>query len=250
MKHRQTIPLTPSLSRKGRGGMVSYASLPSPLTGEGKVRVRPITKIYRKNQYILVSAILWFCLATAYAAHIGDPAPAFTGKDTYGKTRKLSDFQGKFVVLEWHNHDCPFTMSQYKGKMQRLQQIWTGRGVIWLRVISSAPGKEGYVTAQRANLDAVRNGTAATATILDPTGVIGHAYGAKTTPHMFVIDPKGILIYDGAIDNAPLEDEMSERTKDGKHYVNYVDQALQAATSRQEVSIKTTVPYGCGVKYK
>lgn len=193
---------------------------------------------------------LGLCLSGAHAAQVGNPAPLFTGVDSHGKTRQLSDYQGKFVVLEWHNHDCPFTMSQYKGKMQRLQQIWTGRGVIWLRVISSAPGKEGYVTAKRANLDATRNGTAATATLLDPTGTIGHAYGAKTTPHMFVIDPKGILIYDGAVDNEPLEDEMSERTKDGKPYVNYVDQALQAATSGREVSIKTTAPYGCSVKYK
>ncbi|HJT23138.1 MAG TPA: redoxin domain-containing protein [bacterium] len=202
------------------------------------------------TQYFLRVLAFWLCLSTANAARIGDHAPAFTGKDTYAKTHKLSDYQGKFVVLEWHNHDCPFTMSQYKGKMQRLQQIWTGRGVIWLRVISSAPGKEGYVTAKRANLDAARNGTAATATLLDPSGVIGHAYGAKTTPHMFVIDPKGILIYDGAIDNAPLVDEMSDKTEDGKTYVNYVDRALEEATSGRNVSIKTTIPYGCSVKYK
>ncbi len=203
-----------------------------------------------KKHFLLKTFVFWFCLTTAQAAQVGEPAPAFTGKDTHGKTHQLSGYQGKFVVLEWHNHDCPFTMSQYKGKMQKLQQEWTGRGVIWLRVISSAPGKEGYVTAKRANLDAVRNGTAATATLLDPEGVIGHAYGAKTTPHMFIIDPKGTLIYDGAADNAPLEDGMSEHTGDGKPYVNYVDQALQDATSGRDVLIKTTVPYGCGVKYK
>jgi len=202
------------------------------------------------KRHFFIIFVLGFLFSTAHSAQVDHPAPAFTGKDTYGKIHKLSDYQGKFVILEWHNHDCPFTMSQYKGKMQKLQQVWTGRGVIWLRVISSAPGKEGYVTAKRANLDADRNGTAATATLLDPTGVIGHAYGAKTTPHMFIIDPTGILIYDGAIDNAPLEDEMSEKTKDGKTYINYVDQALQEAVSGQEISVKTTVPYGCGVKYK
>ncbi len=201
--------------------------------------------------FIYSSPILFFLSASlAPAAQVGDPAPAFTGKDSYGKIHRLSDSRGKFVVLEWHNHDCPFTQSQYKGKMQRLQQEWTQRGVVWLRVISSAPGKDGYVTAKRANLDAKRNGTAATATLLDPDGVIGRAYGAKTTPHMFIINPKGILIYDGAIDNAPLEDEMADKTRDGKAYVNYLDRALSEAVAGREVSIKTTVPYGCSVKYK
>lgn len=193
--------------------------------------------------------ILFIC-SPVQAASVGDPAPSFIGKDTYGKVRKLSDYSGKFVVLEWHNHDCPYTQSQYKGKMQKLQQEWTGKGVIWLRVISSAPGKDGYVTAKRANLDASRSGTAATATLLDPDGVIGHAYGAKTTPHMFIIDPKRLLLYDGAIDNAPLEDEMSDQTKSGQPYVNYVDQALWEASTGKTISVKTTVPYGCSVKYK
>lgn len=204
----------------------------------------------KKSCFLLTIITLSLSASAAHAARVGDPAPAFTGKDTYGKVRRLSDFRGKFVVLEWHNHDCPFTQSQYKGKMQRLQQEWTQKGVVWLRVISSAPGTDGYVTASRANLDARRNGTAATATLLDPSGVIGRAYGAKTTPHMFVVDPKGILIYDGAIDNAPLEDEMADKTRDGKAYVNYVDQALSEAVAGMEVSIKTTVPYGCSVKYK
>jgi peroxiredoxin len=204
----------------------------------------------KKSSLFWGLAILWFGAAGALAFGVGEKAPDFTGKDTFGKIRKLSDNKGKFLVLEWHNHDCPFTMSQYKGKMQKLQQEWTGKGVVWLRVISSALGKEGYVTAERANLDVKRNGALPTATLLDPTGAIGHAYGAKTTPQLFIIDPHGILIYDGAVDNAPLEDESSPKTQGGKPYVNYVDQALREAMSGQEVSIKTTVPYGCGVKYK
>ena len=194
--------------------------------------------------------VLWLSATFVHAAEVGKKAPEFNGKDTFGKIRKLSDAKGKFVVLEWHNHDCPFTMIQYKGKMQKLQQEWTGKGVVWLRIISSAPGKEGYVTAKRANLDAKRNGSVPTATLLDPTGVIGKAYGAKTTPHMFIIDPQGTLIYNGAIDNAPLEDGFSLQTQEGKPYVNYVDQALREAIPGQEVSVKSTVPYGCGVKYK
>ncbi len=188
--------------------------------------------------------------ALAQAASVGEKAPDFEGKDTKGIIHKLEDLKGKFVVLEWHNHDCPFTQSQYKGKMQRLQQDWTAKGVLWFQVISSAPGKEGYVKAKRAELDNRRDGAAPTATLLDPTGVIGHAYGAKTTPHLFIIDPHGALIYNGAVDNAPLEDGFSKQNQEGKTYVNYVDQALWEAFSGKEVSVKTAVPYGCGVKYK
>jgi peroxiredoxin len=186
----------------------------------------------------------------AQAAKVGEKSPDFIGRDSNGKIHKLADYKSKFVVLEWHNHDCPFTQSQYKGKMQRLQQIWTGKGVVWFQVISSAPGKEGYVKAKRADLDNRRSGAMPTATLLDPSGVIGHAYGAKTTPHLFIIDPNGLLIYNGAVDNAPLEDNFSNQTQDGKPYVNYVDQALGEAFSGKEVTVKTTLPYGCGVKYK
>ncbi len=203
-----------------------------------------------KNYLFIWGLALGLVTGLSLGATVGEKAPLFTGKDTFGKIHKLSDLKGKFVVLEWHNHDCPFTMSQYKGKIQKLQQEWTARGVVWLRVISSAPGKEGCVTTKRANEDAESNGALPTATLLDPTGSIGHSYGAKTTPHMFIINPRGILIYDGAIDNAPLQDDFSNMTPDGKPYVNYVEQALSQAMAGQEVTIKSTVPYGCAVKYK
>ncbi len=203
----------------------------------------------KKTIFLLGMLALGLSATHALAAKVGEKAPDFKGRDSHGKIRRLSDNLGKFVVLEWHNHDCPFTQSQYKGKMQKLQQEWTQKGVVWFQVISSAPGKDGYVTPKKANLDASRNGAAPTAILLDPTGLIGHAYGAKTTPHLFIIDPKGILIYDGAVDNAPLEDEWPGQTKDGKPYLNYVDQALKESMSGREVSVKTTVPYGCSVKY-
>jgi len=165
---------------------------------------------------------------------------------------KLSDYKGKFVVLEWHNKDCPFVKAQYgKGKMQNLQAKWTAKGVVWLRMISSAPGKEGYLTAEQARESATEQGAKATDTLLDPEGVVGQAYGAKTTPHMFVINPKGILIYNGAIDNAPLTDESVVKTKEGEAYVNYVDRALQeSVVEKKKVAIPSTPPYGCGVKYQ
>jgi AhpC/TSA family len=198
---------------------------------------------------VCAAAVLWFCAAPASAARVGRPAPAFTARDSFGKLRRLSDDRGKFVVLEWNNFDCPFTQSQYKGKMQKLQQQWTARGVVWLRVVSSAPGTDGYKSPGRINLDARRNGTAATATLMDPQGAIGRSYGAKTTPHVFVINPRGILIYEGAVDNAPLEDGVSERNRRGDPYVNYLDQALWQAAAGRKVSVPVTIPYGCAVEY-
>jgi peroxiredoxin len=184
------------------------------------------------------------------ALTLGSQAPDFTCVDSQGVTQKLSSYKGKYVVLEWHNQDCPFVVSQYKGKMEKYQQIWTKKGVVWFSVISSAPGVEGSVTPEKANEDVKRHGAFLTATLMDPSGAVGHLFGAKTTPHMFVINPKGVLIYDGAIDNAPREDAISDKNQDGQPYVNYVDQALTQAMAGQDVTVKTTPPYGCHVKYK
>lgn len=204
------------------------------------------------NKHLLYFMVLTLTLLPleSRCAEVGKKAPFFIGLDTFGKTHSITDYRSKFIVMEWNNHDCPFTLSQYKGKMQKLQREWTNRGVIWLRIISSAPGKEGFVTAQRANLDCKRNGAIPTATILDPSGTIGHAYDAKTTPQMFIINPDGILIYNGAVDNAPLEDAFSLKTQKGEPYINYVDQALWEATTGQKISINSTVPYGCSIKYQ
>jgi peroxiredoxin len=186
---------------------------------------------------------------TAYAAAVGQPAPGFSATDTKGKAHKLSELTGKFVVLEWHNPECPFVKSQYQGKMQKLQKKWTAKGVKWFSIISSAPGKEGSVNAEEADGDVQLNESHPSATILDPSGKLGHLYGAKTTPHMFVIDPKGILIYNGAIDNDPLDNNVSDKTQDGSQYVNYVDEALTESQAGQKVATPSTAPYGCGVKY-
>lgn len=186
------------------------------------------------------------------AAAIGEKAPSFTAVDTHGMRHKLSDYLGRYVVLEWHNRNCPFVKAQYqKNKMQHLQVKWTKKTVLWFRVISSAPGKEGFETAVEANASSRAQRSQASATFLDPEGVIGKAYGAKTTPHMFIINPKGRLIYDGAIDNAPLEANWVSANKDGETYVNYVDQALKEVILKKkpEPSIPSTTPYGCSVKY-
>jgi peroxiredoxin len=182
---------------------------------------------------------------SAYAARVGSPAPPFTGTDTNGKTHKLSDYRGKFVVLEWTNKDCPYTRKQYdSGNMQTLQRQWTRQGVVWLTILSSAQGEQGYMTADQENAWIAKVHAAPTAAILDPSGTIGHAFEAKTTPHMFVIDPSGKLIYDGAIDDHPTTDPA-----DVPASKNYVVAALREAMSGKPVAVTFTRPYGCSVKY-
>jgi len=181
----------------------------------------------------------------AWAARVGERAPDFTATDSNGKTHTLSEYAGKYVVLEWTNRDCPFTRKHYEsGNMQALQRKWTSRGVIWLTVASSAPGAQGYVTAADENAYLAKSGAAPTAALLDSAGTLGHLYDAKTTPHMFVINPQGVLIYDGAIDDRPTTD-----TADVTGAKNYVSLALEEAMAGKAVSVSTSRPYGCGVKY-
>ena len=178
-------------------------------------------------------------------ARVGEAAPDFVGTDSTGKTHKLSDYRGKVVVLEWHNQGCPYTKKHYEsGNMQKLQKEWTAKGVIWLTVISSAPGTQGYVTAEQENEYLKKMNSSPTVALLDPTGVIGHLYGAKTTPHMYVINPKGLLVYEGAIDDKPTSDPQ-----DIPGAINWVAAALKQATAGQQVTTPVTRPYGCSVKY-
>jgi peroxiredoxin len=181
----------------------------------------------------------------ANGARVGQQALEFTGKDSQGKTISLADYRGKYVVLEWTNRDCPYTKKQYdSGNMQALQKEWTAKGVVWLTVLSSAPGEQGYLTADQENAQMTRVHAHPTAAILDPSGQIGRLYGAKTTPHMFVINRQGKLIYDGAIDDKPTTD-----LSDVKGAKNYVSAALAEAMAGQAVQTASTRPYGCSVKY-
>jgi AhpC/TSA family len=190
-------------------------------------------------------ALALLLLPLARAARVGERAPDFTASDSNGQTHKLSEYAGKFVVLEWHNRGCPYTQKHYQsGNMERLQHEWTARGVIWLTVISSAPGKQGYVTAAEENAYLKEMKAAPTAVLLDPTGALGHLYDAKTTPHMFVINAQGVLIYNGAIDDHPTPDAA-----DIPHSQNYLSQALEEALAGKPVAVATSRPYGCSVKY-
>jgi len=193
----------------------------------------------------VLAVLLGFAAAAAWAVQPGSPAPDFTAHDTHGQTHSLAQYKGKYVVLEWHNRECPYTLKHYKsGNMQRLQKEWTSRGVVWFTVISSAPGRQGYMTAEQENAYVEKAGASPTAVLLDPTGQLGHLYGAKTTPHMFIINPQGVLIYDGAIDDQPTTDPADIAAAH-----NYVSAALQEAMAGKPVSAPATRPYGCSVKY-
>ena len=193
----------------------------------------------------VMAAMVLLAAAAAFAARVGQPAPDFVATDSNGQSHRLADYRGKYVVLEWHNNGCPYTQKHYQsGNMESLQREWTARGVIWFTVISSAPGAQGYVTAAQEN-DYMREMHAApTAALLDPDGQLGHLYDAKTTPHMFVINPEGMLIYDGAIDDRP-----TPYPSDIAGATNYVSQALSEAMAGRPVSVAATRPYGCSVKY-
>jgi alkyl hydroperoxide reductase subunit AhpC len=179
------------------------------------------------------------------AAKVGDTAPEFTATTSNGKTVRLADYRGKYVVLEWHNNGCPYVGKHYNsGNMQRLQKQWTSQGVVWFTVLSSAPGKQGYVTASEENDYLAKEHAAPTAALLDPTGEIGHLYDAKTSPQMVVINPQGVVIYSGAIDDKPTTD-----LQDVQGATNYVTLALQQAMAGKPVQTAATRPYGCSVKY-
>lgn len=176
---------------------------------------------------------------------IGAPAPAFSLPDTYGNEHSLAQYEGQWVVLEWLNYGCPFVKKHYgSGNMQALQAEYAEKGVVWLAVVSSAPGKQGYYEPDDMNAMNEEQGIKAAAVLLDPEGTVGMAYGAKTTPQMYVINPEGVLLYNGAIDDTP-----TSRIEDIEGAHNYLVQALEEAMAGQEVSVSTTQPYGCSVKY-
>ncbi|APB33200.1 peroxiredoxin [Gloeomargarita lithophora Alchichica-D10] len=191
-------------------------------------------------------AVSTLTVNTSAAVRVGNPAPDFTAKTSTGQTVRLSDHKGKVVVLEWTNHECPFVVKHYgTGNMQKLQQEAKAKGVVWLSVVSSAPGQQGFVTADQANGVVKDKKATPTAVLLDPDGSLGKMYNARTTPHMFVIDKSGKLQYMGAIDDAPsLADQDVSKAN------NYVRTALGQVMVGQPVTTSTTQPYGCSVKYK
>jgi peroxiredoxin len=184
--------------------------------------------------------------AHAATAAVGQAAPDFSAVDTAGKSHKLSDFKGKLVVLEWTNPGCPFVMKHYGGgNMQGLQKEFTGKGVVWLSVNSTEPDSRDYLAPAKLGSWMKEKSGMPTATLMDESGKIGQLYGAKTTPHMYIVSPQGQLIYAGGIDSVP-----SARADDIKTATNYVRQGLSEALGGKAISMASTRPYGCSVKYK
>lgn len=183
--------------------------------------------------------------ATVEGPALGKAAPNFTAIDSHGKTHTLADYKGKTVVLEWTNHECPFVRKHYDANaMQTLQKDATAKGVVWLTVVSSAKDKQGYTDADEANRVIDREKSHETARLLDADGVVGKAYNASTTPHMFVIDANGTLVYAGGIDDQP---SASAASLNGAK--NYVKDALADLSAGNAVQVASSKPYGCGVKY-
>ena len=179
-------------------------------------------------------------------AQIDKPAPDFALSDVNGKQHKLSDYKGKIVVLEWVNYDCPFVKKHYSsGNMQSLQGNYTKKDVVWLSICSSAPGKQGYFAIPDVKKHMSEVKAMPTAYLLDSEGNVGKMYGAKTTPNMYVVDSQGMLRYAGAIDDTPSTDK-----DDIPKATNYVRSALESLMAGKDIAVKTSTPYGCGVKYQ
>lgn len=197
-----------------------------------------------KRAIYLLAAM--FVAGPALAVKTGDTAPAFELKSSDGKTVKLGDYKGKTVVLEWLNHGCPFVKKHYQSKnMQKLQADAKKDGAIWLSIVSSAPGKQGHGSAVETEKMRKEHGSNATAVLMDEDGKVGKAYDAKVTPHMFVINKEGVVVYQGAIDDKPSTD--LEDVETAKPYVRDVLSELRKPGGK--IAINSTQPYGCSVKY-
>jgi peroxiredoxin len=200
------------------------------------------------KQHTFLGAVLgaMICSSTAWAVEPGDAAPAFTVKNVKGEEVTLAAQKGKVVVLEWVNYECPYVKKHYgSGNMPKLQEKYTGKDVVWITVNSSAEGTQGYLAPEAFGERAKKEGNKASQVVLDSDGAIGKAYGAKTTPHMFVIDKEGKIAYTGAIDSKNTTDVKDIETAD-----SYISDALDAVLAGKTVEKAKTAPYGCGVKFK
>lgn len=198
-----------------------------------------------KNKFIIIFVLLLGVTVFSQQARLNETAPDFKLKDSNGKEHSLSDFKGKIVVLEWINFECPFVKKHYDSKnMQSLQEKYTAKGVIWLAICSSAPGKQGNFSSEEINKRSKDHNAKFTAYLIDEDGKVGKMYGAKTTPHMFIIDKDGKFVYAGGID-----DKASTDVEDVKTAKNYVSAALDELLNGKQVTTQSSTPYGCSVKY-
>lgn len=195
--------------------------------------------------WVAVFALVLCALPAKADVEVNQPAPDFTLTDSKGQEHALSDYKGKFVVLEWVNYECPFVIKHYgSGNMQKLQKDLTSQDVVWLSINSSAEGKQGYFSADEINQMMTQKNVSSSAYLLDTDGAVGKMYGAKTTPHMYIINPEGVLVYQGAIDDKSGFDPQEIPTSH-----NYVMAAFDEAKAGNPVSVPVTKSYGCSVKY-
>jgi peroxiredoxin len=198
---------------------------------------------------LVVTALTTLAAGALYAADVppvGSAAPDFSAPDANGKAQSLAEYKGKYVVLEWFNPECPFVKKHYGGgNMQKLQDEFTGKGIVWLTIDSNAPGTEGSITAEQAKKIMDSWKTKQTALVLDPESKIAKLYGAKNTPNMVIINPEGKIVYEGAIDS-----KATPNPADIPSSTNYVKAALDESLAGKPVSNSQTKPYGCSVKYK
>jgi peroxiredoxin len=195
---------------------------------------------------LFASLITTAAVLAADVPPVGSTAPEFSATDVKGKAQSLSNYKGKYVVLEWFNPDCPFVKKHYgSGNMQKLQQEYTSKGVAWLTIDSNAPGAEGNLSPEQAQQKMTEWKTKQTALLLDPEGKVGQLYGAKNTPFMVVINPEGKIVYEGAIDS-----KATPNPSDIPSSTNYVKVALDETLAGKPVSTPSSRPYGCSVKYK
>ncbi|HVR48842.1 MAG TPA: thioredoxin family protein [Pseudorhodoferax sp.] len=215
--------------------------MPSPIR-----TLRPVLQRRTALLATLAASATLLAGAAHAAAAVGQPAPAFTLTDTSGKTRSLAEFKGKTVVLEWTNPGCPFVRKHYdSANLPGLQKEFTGRDVVWLAINSTEKAASDYLAPQQLAAWIQDKSGAPTATLMDEEGQVGRAYGARTTPHMYIVNPQGTLVYAGGIDSI-----ASARVSDIKTATNYVRQGLNEALAGQPISQAQTAPYGCTIKYK
>jgi len=199
----------------------------------------------RRFLFFLLSFYFEYSLA---AVQVNQTAPNFILTDSWGKEINLSSFKDRVVILEWTNHECPFVKKHYSTRnMQGTQEVANEERVVWFSIVSSAPGTQGHVSGKEANVLTVKRGASPSNVLLDPEGDVGRMYGAKTTPHMYIIDQTGILKYQGAIDDAGGRGFAS---KDLAKATNFIKKALEEMKTDVPISSNTTKPYGCSIKYK
>ncbi|WCM92785.1 redoxin domain-containing protein [Acidovorax sp. NCPPB 2350] len=196
---------------------------------------------------LLATSLALAAAGTAQAAAaVGQPAPGFTLTDTAGKTVRLADYRGRTVVLEWTNPGCPFVRKHYdSGNMPATQKDAQGQGVVWLAINSTEKASADYLEPPKLAAWLRERQAAPTAVLMDEEGTVGHAYGARTTPHLYIVDPQGTLVYAGGIDSIP-----SARPADIDRATNYVKAALADVAARRPIATASTQPYGCSIKYK